>query len=477
MEPPDEKIYSFDEESYYNYYNVDFDKNANCGNTTLRIRGAGPNDSDTNEAHKIPYLSSKNFVMDGLPHIDAQQTIIQPLNMGLGTVLQKGWSLLETAQQIDAGGVLHIPNRAAMLIANPDTVKESKSRNQRLFCTIMNYIKNDSYWYLLFMTTFQYDGIAVYNYILLNVTIQTPPKVLQEREHYFKEMTMEKLNMFTNGQSIFRWLFIVMAYAERIGVDATRQKEKFIDGLPDKIFKTEKTAMRQDRRFIYPATYAGLPGFPPRMAATPHPYSGQPNVYDLAVAYYSQWLDAVQGIDSKMIKYVVREVTEIEENDMSTMDTVNMISCNDITWDNTCVVCKGRGHTARCLDATNKIIECPTITLGTKPKDLVEKEKKSNVTDKKNKYKAKAVSQAKQIRKLESQLKAMSAQLESESETPADDGESSIADRDLESIDESSDTDSDSSDGSAIDNFAEQVQGSFKRDNKKKLFGKTRHQK
>ena len=199
MEPPDEKIYSFDEESYYNYYNVDFDKNANCGNTRLRIRGAGPNDSDTNEPHKIPYLSSKNFVMDGLPHIDAQQTIIQPLNMGLGTVLQKGWSLLETAQQIDAGGVLHIPNRAAMLIANPDTVKESKSRNQRLFCTIMNYIKNDSYWYLLFMTTFQYDGIAVYNYILLNVTIQTPPKVLQEREHYFKEMTMEKLNILSTS--------------------------------------------------------------------------------------------------------------------------------------------------------------------------------------------------------------------------------------------------------------------------------------
>ena len=65
----------------------------------MRLRGKGPNDPDNKEASHVPYLSDSKFVYDGIPSVDNIIQIIQVLNMGLGTIMQNGWSLLDTAKK------------------------------------------------------------------------------------------------------------------------------------------------------------------------------------------------------------------------------------------------------------------------------------------------------------------------------------------------------------------------------------------
>ena len=429
----------------------------------MRLRGKGPNDSDNKEASHVPYLSDSKFVYDGIPSVDNVIQIIQVLNMGLGTIMQNGWSLLDTAKKIDAGGELHVPNRAALRITNPKVVEESLSRDRRLFCVIMNYTKRDSYVYSLFMKIMNYEGTNVYAYIIANSAISMPPKLKYEREHYFKNMTMENQSIHLSAQAIWKWLHRVMAYASKINVDARRIKEKFIDGLPDRIFKSEKTAMRQDNRFVIPGTYGGMFGYPAYMAAIAHPHAGQPDVTKLAHAFYPIWIEAVNGMDSRMIKGAyAHELIAMECDDGPlTIEEANMLSSADCSWTSTdCVVCGGKGHAARCKTESGEILECPTLVLKTKPTELIREQQNKNTGDK---YKKPYKAQAKMLKEMETKFSAMQTRLESfESAHAAEDPREEISD-DSDSSAESSASESDTSEGSMIDNFAEQVQGSTKK--------------
>lgn len=449
----------------------------------IRLRGGvGPREVSDKEQNKIPYLSERQFRWNGQPQVDAQYTVIIPLNLGLGSISDKGWTLLDTARQKDAGGVFGNPSRAVALITNPQLVEESKARNRRLFCSILTYIDDKSHTYRMYVRLFNTNGIDVYNHIIATCNIPIPPKLLYERERYFKQMSMESLKMFINAQAIFKWVDIVMEVGNMVGANAIKQKDQFVDGLPDRIFKSEKTAMRQDRRFVIPATYGGMIGFPPSMAAVPHPFAGQPDIKLLALAYYAQWLDAVKGIDDRAVRFMAREALlevyqstheqdqGIFEESTSTHDTdlAHMVDSSEITWSNTCVVCGGHGHTARCK-YNGGMLECPTLVLRTKPEDLIPGRK----TDKKptgdnDKYKKKAAKQAHLIKQLTEKNAALEAQIESmhgsSDGSGSDMSGSTTNDDNLDAIDEDSDV---SSDGSTVKDFADQA-----KDGKKKMFRK-----
>ena len=53
-----------------------------------------------------------------------------------------------------------------------------------------------------------------------------------------------------------------------------------------------------------------------------------------------------------------------------TYHSTNMISSDGITWDNECVVCFGKGHTAKQMH-NGTMLKCITLELGTKPKELI----------------------------------------------------------------------------------------------------------
>ena len=124
---------------------VPFGTNLPSTFSTLRIRGGMEHEPVDKYGTTVPKLSSSNFMWDGQPSVTLMKDIIYPLYMGLGSIQDRGSSLYETVKQIDKGGVLATPSRAVCLASgNPrliENVEESKSRNRRAFCVIMNYTR------------------------------------------------------------------------------------------------------------------------------------------------------------------------------------------------------------------------------------------------------------------------------------------------------------------------------------------------
>ena len=110
---------------------------------TLRIRGGGDHEPIDRYSTTVPKLPSSNFMWNGQPSATLMQDIIYPLYMGLGSIQDRGSSLYETIKRIDNGGTLATPSRAVCLASgNPQLIKDvedSKSRNRRAFCVILNY--------------------------------------------------------------------------------------------------------------------------------------------------------------------------------------------------------------------------------------------------------------------------------------------------------------------------------------------------
>jgi len=132
--------------------------------------------------------AEKSFANGGQPKINFNEVIMYQLNAGLGSVTLKNESLLRTALQVDAGGVLGVPPRAA---APANIVDESRLRNHKLFHSLLNYISPQAYVYKMFMRDFNGDGVDVYRFIRVYGQIPTPPRALRSREDIWTRMTMD----------------------------------------------------------------------------------------------------------------------------------------------------------------------------------------------------------------------------------------------------------------------------------------------
>jgi hypothetical protein len=143
---------------------VPFGTNLPSTFSTLRIRGGMEHEPVDKYGTTVPKLSSSNFMWDGQPSVTLMKDIIYPLYMGLGSIQDRGSSLYETIKQIDKGGVLATPSRAVCLASgNPrliENVEESKSRNRRAFCVIMNYTDSRCWHYKFFMMEFGNNAIG-----------------------------------------------------------------------------------------------------------------------------------------------------------------------------------------------------------------------------------------------------------------------------------------------------------------------------
>ena len=71
-------------------------------------------------------------VWSGIPHHDFQHVWFAILMVGLGSIFQDGWALLQVARDEDLGGPAHP--------GTPDQNDASNNRNTRLFHLILNYI-------------------------------------------------------------------------------------------------------------------------------------------------------------------------------------------------------------------------------------------------------------------------------------------------------------------------------------------------
>ena len=133
--------------------------------TSLRLRGGAGDPSSDKRFNEIPYLRMLPiFALNGM--VDLQLTSrgesSTNLTNGLGSILQSGATLLMTVNEVDPGGNLGNPIRAA---APQNIIDKSNFRNNKAFCCILNYINSRSFVYKMLMRDFVGDGLSVYRFI------------------------------------------------------------------------------------------------------------------------------------------------------------------------------------------------------------------------------------------------------------------------------------------------------------------------
>ena len=379
---------------------------------TLRLRGSG-NDFNNDKTHnEIPYLSKIGFLWNGLPMIDFQEFVMNPLNNGLGSISMKDATLLATVQRSDPGGVFGNPTRAAAL---PDTVKESDARNVKAASCILNYINPKSEIYFVYSNMFSGDGIAIYNHMKAYGKLTIPDTITAEREDIWNNMTLDKLKLQYSHTGYWKWIEAVMTVARKLSKDGHQQKTKFHAGLPT-FFNVEKTHLAQiTGKYLFPARYGLLPGFAgTSVAATPHPLAGQPDIMAYGRAYFALWVQRSSNLPGRTPRGLVRSVEALMIGE-TIVDDVEAcadepileanLAASDITPKTKCTACGGDQHAASQILPDGEKLFCAKVTLDRARKNG-ELTPNHNNADSAEKYKRKARAYAKKVETLVSELES-----------------------------------------------------------------------
>ena len=423
---------------------------------SLRLRG-GADDTDNNKSNDIPALNKIRFEWNGLPQVDFMENIMYPLNNGLASIVDKGYSLLRTARRTDAGGLNGVPNRAAATQAQND---ESDRRNERTFACILNYTNAKSYVYKMLMRDFNNNGWAVYAFLPRFGRLTIPPKVSKAREDTWNRMTMESLKYPFNTTGYYSWTFMVMEQARVLGnKDGDAQKEKFIEGLPS-FFDSVKTSMRQNTNCVYPATYGAMPAFAGSpIAANNHPHNGQPDILRLATLYVNEFISRAANATKQPVQGLVNLAHEDEQ------PHAFLLQAKDVTPNMVCDYCNELGHPASCILPDGSKFRCPAQVFGrprAKPARQVSRQQ-----DKTVKMQKEILALTEQISVMKNYLDTL--HIEDTGSDPSIDNNSTANEAELSEGDE--DNASQSSDGEVLQSFADvQAASSSRRPFKNKRF-------
>ena len=364
---------------------------------SLRMRGGMDNPSADDKSVEIPYLKNIKFFWNGLPCIDFSEKVIFPLENGLATMTVKSYSLLDAVKQIDAGGVLGNPPRAAAL---PDVIAESDSRIHKAHACIMNYIARSSYFYKFAIREMRENGIATMRAIRRFGFVAIPKQITDARDDVWKRMSFNSLDIPMDQQGWFRWADIIYEAGRKMNIDGNGQLDKYLKGFPS-WFDSEVSTMRADTDVTlrHPALWGGLyPGCP--NAANPHPLAGQPYVYAYSRKYFSVWcIKSNAAGKDKSTKFLLNSIDVCYSID----DMAALIQWNEITKETDCFYCNGKGHTAKQLLPDGSTLKCPTKVL-----DELRQESTGDSKPKFDKYKQRSRDQAKQITEMEEQIAQLS---------------------------------------------------------------------
>ena len=102
------------------------------------------------------------IVWDGIPINEFVEEFMRPLDMGLGQIVQDGFSLLSCIRGSDAAGYNPLTAQPHFAVANAQQRNQHNERNRRAFACIMNRIDPLCEPYHEIMTSFNNDGIGAY---------------------------------------------------------------------------------------------------------------------------------------------------------------------------------------------------------------------------------------------------------------------------------------------------------------------------
>ena len=338
---------------------------AHVAYTMIRTRGGAP-DLSTNfdgTLFSIESLDAKKFRWNGLPQVEFTEHVIAPFKAGLMQVGDKEATLWQTAKRTDPGGTLGTPAAAGLNPAVPAdaiVIAGNALRKLKLFGTICNYTFSGSESYKMFMESYNSDGPAIWEFIESFGPLPIPRRYIRAREETWNLITYDKLKLPYTITGYFKYLDVLKYHARKLNIDADKQKEKFITGLPA-FMESSHTNMRHSTH-NYPALYSGIPRYATApFAANAHPNAGQPDIDALARAYLVDFFEKAAHTHGATPDGIVNMVLNVEVGEI---DVANAIVSTKITPDFKCYWCGGYGHAQSILLPGGKIAECPSKMLG-----------------------------------------------------------------------------------------------------------------
>ena len=130
---------------------------------------------------------------DGIPYNDFRRDWFNRLLVSLGSIVQDGWTLLQTARNQDLGS----PGNPG----TPAQTSQSLNRNARLFACLMNYIIATCALYRMAQADFNNDGRALFNYIWVFGHLPYTPDQTARMQAEWDEATIAKVKIDCDAQA------------------------------------------------------------------------------------------------------------------------------------------------------------------------------------------------------------------------------------------------------------------------------------
>jgi hypothetical protein len=302
---------------------------------------------------------------DGIPYTEFNDEWFEPLKMALGMVSENGYTLLATCYTNDAGGVGPLAN-PHYNAANAQQRQQNQNRITRAFACILNYILSTSWVYRYMMRNFGSDGVAVFRF--LGVFGQLPYTPLQRRRflNEWEELKIRTLRIKIDVKTLFTLAEHIHKLARKITKSHLDMKAKFLEALPEACTHIKSIQMRNTAHvgYAFPATYPVY--FPNGLAGTPHPFSGQPDINQLARFINEEWIELVIHRAIKDVPHGLVAQVDALSIDGDNPDEVAAVSAEAIDENFDCLYCGGSNHAVETA-FQGKVVVCAAKLIGKPP--------------------------------------------------------------------------------------------------------------
>ena len=301
---------------------------------------------------------------DGIPINDFLEEFMRPLDMGLGQIVQDGFSLLSCIRGSDAAGYDPLTAQPHFAVASNQQRNQHGERNKRAFACIMNRIDPLCEPYHEMMTLFNNDGIGAYYYIAQEGDLPYTPDQLDQFDTDWKNMniyTLEREHMITiNFKALFVLCGIIRRWSRRLRKTKDQERTKFLDAIkviPSMAGRINNEIQTPNGTWRFRPNYAL--NYPANIRGTPHPFAGQPDIYKIARGLNGFWLQGIRdGSIKKTPKGFVNAAVVYD-----TVDNVFIVRQSSVTEKTQCFFCGGFGHAAVTIQDNGDAVECASKAL------------------------------------------------------------------------------------------------------------------
>ena len=317
------------------------------------------------------------IVWDGIPINEFVEEFMRPLDMGLGQIVQDGFSLLSCIRGSDAAGYNPLTAQPQFAVANAQQRNQHNERNRRAFACIMNRIDPLSEPYHEIMTSFNNDGIGAYDFISQIGDLPFSPEQIKQFKAEWESMdiyTLEREKMLViNVKALFMLCAIIRKWARRLRKTKMEERAKFLAAI--RVIPAMKNRVQNEEDtpkagWNFRANYGAH--YPAGIRGTPHAFAGQPDIYRMATGWNACWIEGIRDGSIKKTPRGFVNAAHVEAKIVA--DNVFIVKQSSVNNKTQCFLCGGFGHATVTILDDGSAAECATKALGIKvDKDFLSK--------------------------------------------------------------------------------------------------------